>query len=928
MSVRRMAQGLALSTIVTPGAAWSLGLGDINVDTALNQPLRAEIRLLSVTPGELENMRVSLASQETFERIGIQRPFVLSQLQFKPVQSPDGHTVVEVTTRQPIREPFLNFLVEVEWPNGRLLREYTVLLDPPVLMEQRAATSVQAPVIAAQAASPQAKTRIPANLGTDVPVQSVPVRGQASTASSAPAADVTGDTPVDYTVVSGDTLGDIAERYRPDEGISLSQMMVAILRANPDAFAEENINNLMTGAILRIPPSDAILAVDSQAAVAEVARQNSLWREYRTQLEAAVPPQLIEEPAAVSPESDAAETQAEIEQRTPELTQAASDEDAQLRIMAADEGVDAPTTSDAADSGDQNVTMQAEGELAQELAEARRVQIESLQSKVAELESIVAKQERLISLQTEALAQLQARLDGTQAPASEALQDEAGGATDELAIAPVEAVDAAAAGTSQTFSVPQTANDVAEDTAAADSTGNVVGVQAESKASPSRDAAELSRSTTLLEDILANPAMLAGIGTGALLLLVVIWLVVRRGASTRAQAIDLASYQDEELDRASSLQLPLAAIASTPTSDVAEKVAPVSPPAPPVSREDVIAAPALETTQMARETVQREVAIVDDTLAEADVYIAYGLQQQAEDLLKEAVHRDPKNHEYRLKLLEVFYAAKNVPAFEAEAQALQALLDDGSGELWTRVVNMGVELSPHNPLFAGVAAAIQPSAPTQLETASPNSDLTTRAEADYSLSAVETERGVSGQAQSAVSAEARDEHLLEFEAADLETTVVADLPAATTPAPQDEVTLDFDLSDLDLNRERAGTAIDSMSVVLGDQGQTTGQAKAQTSSDLRADEPMAMTLDDGNKMVIDAETPARSSSTVLELDDFDLASLDASPADNEVGTKLDLARAYLDMGDADGALSTLEEVLQEGDEDQRQTAEMLKRQIA
>lgn len=232
MLVRTIVKGLAFSTIAAPGAAWCLGLGDITVDTVLNQPLRAEIKLLSVSPGELDDVRVSLASNTAFERIGIQRPFVLSRLQFQPKRTPDGHASLEVTTSEPIREPFLNFLVEVEWSRGSLLREYTVLLNPPLPTEPRPAASVQA----------------------------TSAVGALNKSSGRRAAGE----PVEYTVAPGDTLYGIAERYLPDVTVSLSQLMVAILRVNPDAFAQGNVNNLMADAVLRIPTGDTLVALDEQ----------------------------------------------------------------------------------------------------------------------------------------------------------------------------------------------------------------------------------------------------------------------------------------------------------------------------------------------------------------------------------------------------------------------------------------------------------------------------------------------------------------------------------------------------------------------------------------------------------------------------------------------------------------------------------------
>ena len=186
ITVRKLALGFALLLVLLPGVSGSLGLGNIKVETALNQPLRAEIQLLSIPPGEVADVKVSLARKEAFDRLGIERPFVLNQLKFKATTKANGETVISVVTNKPIKEPFLNFLVEVEWPKGRLLREYTVLLDPPLLQERRALVQTQAPVATAQSPS----QRIPSPPRSRSVAESSPAVAAAPGAS---AASISGD---------------------------------------------------------------------------------------------------------------------------------------------------------------------------------------------------------------------------------------------------------------------------------------------------------------------------------------------------------------------------------------------------------------------------------------------------------------------------------------------------------------------------------------------------------------------------------------------------------------------------------------------------------------------------------------------------------------------------------------------------------------
>jgi pilus assembly protein FimV len=692
MLLRRLARALALLTIVVPSIASSLGLGDIKVDTALNQPLRAQIKLLAVEPSDPDNLRVSLASPTAFERVGIERPFVLTELQFKPVQAADSSTLIEVTTKQPVREPFLNFLVEVEWPNGRLLREYAVLLDPPVLTDQPGAVMAQTPVVASQdEAAPVAP--IPAAEAdrqfTRAKAQPDYGLAQEELARSIDGARVS---PSKYSVVPGDTLGEIAQHYLPDGNTDLSQMMMAIQRTNPDAFSQGNINNLKTGVILRIPAKLDIVAVDRQEALAAVTRQNNLWREYKAEVTGAFSPPLREGATAAAPPSNGAAKRAmaaptgqqdKLRESTAVHSTAGNDagsnstEGGQLEIMGPEHG-GANAQAATAGGGSEDSKLQANEPLARELVESQRVEIDSLSSKVAELESMVSKQAHIIAVQGKALADLQRRLDLNAEPA--VAQDKQ---------APTSKSPIAKENAPTPQAQPDTIATNAKPMAMSDPTAQET--ESDQAAPPA---------SVLMQGILANPAMLAGIGGSVVLLLALAWLVVRRAASTRGEAVDLATYADEDSDNKNEAAQAVPASAAqlqAQNNPGASEPAGLTAAAGSVPAESQAAdAPTPETVN--QETEQRK-NLNDDTLAEADVYIAYALYQQAEDLLKEAIARNPKNENYRLKLLEAYYAAKNRAGFDLEAQALNESSSGSPSPVWDRVMIMGRDLSPHNPLF-------------------------------------------------------------------------------------------------------------------------------------------------------------------------------------------------------------------------------------
>jgi pilus assembly protein FimV len=263
----RLLLGLLMAT---PGWAYALGLGDIKLGSGLNQPLVAEIELVDATPEELLQLRAGLASRESFERYGIDRPQFLSSLQFRVTKDAGGRSVLEVRSADVITEPFLTFLVEVNWPRGRLIREYTVLLDPPVFEEQPSA----APPLAAPRTGETTAPAAGAVTRTPPPAPAPVVESPPEPAVAAPA---TPRAAGEYTVVAGDTLSGIVREQGATTRGEANRLMIAIYRANPGAFAG-NINRLNRGAVLRIPGADEVEGISGGEASAEVRRQMAEWR--------------------------------------------------------------------------------------------------------------------------------------------------------------------------------------------------------------------------------------------------------------------------------------------------------------------------------------------------------------------------------------------------------------------------------------------------------------------------------------------------------------------------------------------------------------------------------------------------------------------------------------------------------------------------
>jgi len=247
-----LALSLALSLILSAPAAFSLGLGRLQLKSSLNQAFSAEIEIINRERLGVEEILPNLATQEDFDRMSVERTFELYDLRFDVVSGADGRTVIRVNSRDPIVEPFLNFVIEVIWPSGRLVREYTVLLDPPVLTT----SSVR------KVQWPQATTRDEDNEQLQ--------RLSLSAEQVNPWQTMTG---------AGDTLWQIASRIRPDKSVSVQQIMLALQRANPDAFIADNINRLKAGYRLELPDLNAIEASSQPEAIREVALQNDRYNE-------------------------------------------------------------------------------------------------------------------------------------------------------------------------------------------------------------------------------------------------------------------------------------------------------------------------------------------------------------------------------------------------------------------------------------------------------------------------------------------------------------------------------------------------------------------------------------------------------------------------------------------------------------------------
>ncbi|MCZ6500454.1 MAG: hypothetical protein O6844_08215 [Gammaproteobacteria bacterium] len=674
--VRKLAFSVWLALLIVPFSAQGLGLGEITLNSALNQPLDADIELLSVEQEDLATLEASMASADLFARYGLDRASFLNTIKLDIRRQQDGRHVIHVSSSRSISEPFVTMLIELDWARGHMLREYTVLLDPPIY----AAQPVQ-PAPTPLAPTPRATT---GTTGTVVrmpePVtgpESRPDFSQPAMPSAMPAAE----RPDEYRVQRNDTLWELARDMRP-AGTDINQMMIAMFRANPQAFYD-NINLLLAGVILRIPDSVEMAAINRAAANDEVRRQMAEWRG--------------------------------------ESYVSGAEDSGRLRLVPADSA----SLGGAGASG-------ADEALAQELADQTtenlllREQIEDLSAQVDEQDRLLqVKDSELALLQSQAAAGIAADLavDDGQIPVDEEpVTAEPDISADEMA--------ADEAGPEVADTVADTAADEAADTTAADSaavTRPVPTVISRPRSSPSL----MDR----VMDMLGNTWLWVGLGVVVLAMGGMVFARRRREESglMSAMVVDEPYEGDEHEDTGTAR---IQTIKPEPDDGflVEETVAPETDPFADTITDEELEEEAGEPAAVAEafdvdeaeedlestmpgvevdiadleETVSGETQINlegADPLAEADFHMAYGLYDQAADLVQKALEKDPDRNEFRNKLAEIFFVWGNKDSFAETAQYLHDHQDQMAEGEWDKIVIMGRQIDPDSHLFAGESGA-------------------------------------------------------------------------------------------------------------------------------------------------------------------------------------------------------------------------------
>lgn len=885
-----------------PTASNALSLGDIESNSSLNQPFKGKIRLLSTSVAEAKTLKVRVAPPAVFNRVGIDRPAFLNSIRFTTTVQ-NGRPVILVSSNQPINEPFLNFLLEVSWPNGQLLKEYTVLLDPPVLMRPNTAIASKTAGVRAeprtqrQAARPVTQQRRVTQQPRRVVRAAAPARRAPAIQRAAPVRRVAATSQSrNYRVRRGDTLSKVARKLG-HRGIRKEQMMLALFEKNQSAFSKGNMNNLKAGVLLKRPSAQEARLTSAAKAKTLVNAQARAWKKSRAE-------RIAKKGAATK------------------KTVATGNNQARLEVVGSPDAVKG--NSSQGTSGNASLKeLNKQLALASESLTSRQKENEELQSRVSELESLLRKKNRLITLKSQELARIQGSMNNaapeanTETPTEEVVETiveqptglEATPLVTEEITPEVPAVENEGTDIQQQVA-NQLANDQGEIIRQQDPVEVIPDTEpvietATTETEESPFAEEAKDESLGIMGLLGSPVAM-GIGGGSLLaLLGGLWFMRRRNANNT----DHEEFSSIEIDDG---------MEGSPFEEVSVEADSTNADESEFVTYDEVQHDETDNDQSDSEQ--------DDILQEADVYIVYGLHDQAESELKQAIDKEPDNLAFRAKLLENYKAAGDKESFETEAKAFMKIESEGKEEYLEDISAWGSALIPDSNLFS-----------------------------IDSLKATVAGTGVAMVAGTAIASEDAEEEVVES-LDDLEDFNLDDILSEADESEENEETmididvdtseeLTFNLDD-DSVEEELDTEFDSIDDVLEavaddagiDINEDTGNDEIDSNLDL-ANLNLDLDSDDFDKIMPEENAyKSTSDESDTEVEDNLFAEFDDNLSfldldddaeeieETQVDTKLDLAKAYIDMGDIEGARSTLEEVMQDGSDEQKREAEELLQQ--
>ncbi|MBI5753457.1 MAG: hypothetical protein HZA59_15130 [Hydrogenophilales bacterium] len=1000
--------GLLVAAPLTVDAA---GLGKLKVISALGQPLRAEIDLISVPKDEIDLVTARIATPDAYKQAKVERQEGLTNVRFSVAKRPNGEPYLLISSIQAFNEPFLDLLIQLDWPSGRLLREYTILLDPPGFQEKPVAPAVSAPVAKAEpavkpapapvaekpiakdepahAAPPAEPAKVEKKAKPEKPAKAEPVKPEkvapekkaaekpkdkkpakpepiikaeptppprqltpaeqtfprfegdrelppAAEPAVAQAAPITPSPVVaakparqEHSVKKGDSLSKIAREMKP-EGYSLEQMMVALYESNKNAFDGNNMNRLKTGQILRAPEKVQLDSTAQSAAAKEIKAHAADWNAYRQKLAGAV----AEQPPAkeeAKPEA-AGKITAKAEDKAAKPQEPAKDVLKLSKGETADKGKGAGAAGKGAGAAETRA-LQEKLTAAQDDAVAKEKALKEASSRISDLEKNVKEMQALLELKNKQMADLekQAKAKPIAPPV--------------VAKAEPPKPEPAKVEPPKPEVKPEPVKEAAAPEKPAEPLVKAVPEQVkpeEVKPAPKPKVKPVpppEPEISFMDTVMGNPLYMGG-GAAAVVggLFAGLWALGRRRKKS------LASFEDSIMTGGGDLK----------TNTVFGNTA----------------GGQIDTgdTSFLTDFSQAGMGAIDtndvDPIAEAEVYMAYGRDAQAEEILKEAMSKDPNRHEIQLKLLEIYAGRKNTGAFETLAGELYAATS-GQGPVWEKAAEFGRGLDAANPLYAapegkgeggGMAAAaagVAVAAATVAPDLDFSLDLDTQGGVTGAMAAneaVETPPEATAEAEESMgdtldfnldtvaglaaeppaSEETQEMAALDF---NLDTIIPqavekqAEAPAASVDLGGDTLTFDLPEMELEVSPEAAQPAAlkpEEDTLALDFDFNLEPETALATTEQLAAEAPMMPDLDLSGINLDLGETTALSAADMggSALEEATTLAGDSTVWE-EASTKLDLARAYLEMGDKEGAREILQEVVAEGGPDQQEDAKKL-----
>jgi pilus assembly protein FimV len=862
-AIRVVVAALLFSPLVVDAA----GLGRLQVFSALGQPLRAEIEIVSLQPGEDDSLQARLATMDAFRQAGIEMTATLIDLSFT-IDRRGPRPVVRMASSQPVNDPFLEVLIELSWATGRLVREYTFLLDP------------------AEFKAPDARAPVPAPAARPAPAPA-PAAAPAPRSERSAAPLVADAGAKQHEVKKGDTLGAIARQNLPP-GVTLNQMLIALFRANQSAFIRDNVNLVRAGRILNIPDRETILAIGAAEASQQVQAHMADFAEYKRKLGQAV---------AAAPATPVREREVSGRITPKPQAPAPTEQRDQLRLSKADPSKPASPAAKAAREDDRV---------------ARDRALKEAQSRVSDLEKNVADLQKLLEMKNQQMAELEKKAAAkppapTPPPPAPKAPEPAAKAPEPAAKAPEPAAKAPepAAKAPQPAKAPVDTPKAPEPSAKAPEAPKAPEPAAkapEPAKEPAKKKVVVAKAPApaekdIVDEILAfltDP--ISGGGLAAVLV-----LLIGYGAWQwrRKKATQSSKFQDSVLGAATGT-----GAASVFGSQTAEPAVAAQPQAA------VAVAPS--EASVSGVSVGGGESDEVDPIAEADVYMAYGRDAQAEEILKEALGKDANRVAVHAKLLEIYANRKDTKAFEQTALKVKALTN-GAGPEWDKAMALGHGIDPENGLYgSGGAGGEAPAAAPAAAAPALDFDIgggTGAAAAQPSAGGLDFDIGATTAA---------------IPRSDFAAGGTLKLDAGETKAASGGL-------DFDLGTPPGGAEDDGEKTIL--MPRKAAAPPPQPAAKVDPDATVAMDFDLNLDLGSSAPAePAKPAAPEAPLDlgglTFDLGTPaggagGTDPKWQEVATKLDLAKAYQEMGDKDGARELLNEVVKDGDAAQKSQAEQM-----